>query len=208
MELIWENMELFWDAGEGLSLAALLYGAYLALMETKPFLNLFGKKSAAPLPLIPKDLRLIDSFAKHGSNNHLLSGNGAIDTQHQGLFNDINHLRTAILSGQSVDEVGATIDTLIRDVGQHFQDEEAMLEAANYPGTARHAARHRELVKSASTLIGQFRASTLGIGELFKFLAHDILTTHTLGADREFFLIWKAGAEECWSHSAMGRTND
>jgi hemerythrin-like metal-binding protein len=143
-------------------------------------------KSAAPLSLSPKDLRLIDRLGRYGPDGHFLSGNGVMDTQHQRLSDYANDLRTTILSGRPADEVNAIIDAFIRDVVQHFQDEEAILAAANYPGTAKHAAQHRELANSAATLVGQFRAGALGIGELFRFLAHDVLAKHMVGADREF----------------------
>jgi len=83
--------------------------------------------------------------------------------------------------------VGEIVDTLIRDVVQHFRDEEAIIAAAGYPGVAEHAAIHRKLANYAVTLAGQFHAGTLGIGELFNFLAHDVIARHMLGADREFF---------------------
>ena len=187
-------LNLIWAVGEVLGIVGLLCGAYWVLMKTEPFLSLFGKKSAAPLPLSAKDLRLIERLARYGPDGHSLSGNAVMDTQHQGLFDDANVLRVAILSGRPVDEVGATIDTLIHDVVEHFQDEEAILAAADYPGTAKHAALHRELANNAATLVGRFRAGTLGIGELFQFLAHDIIAKHMLGADREFIPYLESGS--------------
>ena len=115
------------------------------------------------------------------------SGNEVIDCEHQGLFNDANELLAAILSGRPVDEVKALVDTLIRDAVKHFQDEEAILATAGYPGVAEHAAIHRELVENAVMLVDRLLAGTLGIGELFNFLAHDVVAKHMLGADREFF---------------------
>ena len=179
-------LDLIWAAAEVVSIVALLCGAYLVLMEIEPFSSLFGKKSAAPLPMSATDLRLIERLSGYGRDRHFLSGNGVMDTQHQGLFNDANALRVAILSGRPLDQVGAIIDTLIRDVIQHFRDEEAILAAADYSGTAKHAALHRELVNSTATLVGRFRAGTLGIGEVFQFLAHDVLAKHLIDADRDF----------------------
>jgi len=115
------------------------------------------------------------------------SGNEVIDLEHQSLFNDANELLTAILSGRPVDEVKILIDTLTRDVVKHFQDEEAILAAVGYPGVAEHAAIHRKLVEDAAILVDRFHAGTLGLGELFGFLAHNMVAKHMLGADREFF---------------------
>ena len=114
-------------------------------------------------------------------------GNSVIDNQHRSLFGDANNLLTAILNGHPTDEVAALIDVLIRDVVQHFKDEEALFKAAGYPGAAEHAAIHSRLVDSAIALVGRFHAGTLAIGEVFQFLAHDVVAQHMLGTDREFF---------------------
>ena len=114
-------------------------------------------------------------------------GNALIDEQHRGLFNDANNLLGAILSGRPKDEVAALIDRLISDVVKHFKDEEAIFTAAGYPGAKEHAAIHRRLVDDATNLVNRFQAGTLAIGELFQFLAHDVVARHMLGADREFF---------------------
>jgi hemerythrin-like metal-binding protein len=178
-------LDLIWFAGEVLSTFAFLGGAYLVLRETEPFVSLLGKNSAAPVPLSARDLRLIGRFGHHGPDGHSLSGNAVMDTQHQGLFDDANDLRATILSGGAVDEVGAILEAMIRDVVEHFRDEEAILAAADYSGTAQHVALHRELANNAATLAGRFRAGELGIGKLFWFLAHHVIAEHMLESDRE-----------------------
>lgn len=115
------------------------------------------------------------------------SGSTVIDDQHRGLFADANKLLNAILSGRPTDEVATLIDVLLRDVVQHFQEEEAIIMAAKFPGATAHAAIHRKLVDRAAVLVGRFNSGTLAIGELFQFLAHDVVARHMLGADREFF---------------------
>lgn len=120
----------------------------------------------------------------HGSYE---SGNEVIDREHRGLFNDANELLAAMLSGRPADEMKMLVDILTRDVVEHFQDEVEILVATGYPGVAAHAAMHRELVNSVVALVGRFHAGTLSLGELFNFLAHDVVAKHLLGADREFF---------------------
>lgn len=115
------------------------------------------------------------------------SGCRVIDDQHRGLFDHANRLLDAILSGRPRDEVARLIDLLIPDVVRHFEEEEAIVAAANYPGTAEHAAIHRQLVERATALVASFNAGTLAVGELFQFLAHEVIVRHMLGADREFF---------------------
>jgi diguanylate cyclase (GGDEF)-like protein/hemerythrin-like metal-binding protein len=114
-------------------------------------------------------------------------GQTLVDDQHRSLFGDANNMLTAILNRRPTDEIAALLDVLSRDVVQHFQDEEMIFTAAGFPGAAQHAAIHRELVASAVQLVSRFHTGTLAIGELFQFLAHDEISRHMLGADREFF---------------------
>lgn len=118
-------------------------------------------------------------------------GNTLIDDQHRGLFSDAHHLLKANLSGCSAEEVTALIDALIDDVVQHFQDEEAICTAAGYPGVKQHAAIHRALVEQALNLAKRFHAGHLAFGDLFHFLACELIVRHMLGDDREFFAYLK-----------------
>lgn len=114
-------------------------------------------------------------------------GNPVIDEQHRGLFADANLLLEAVLSGRPEAEVATLVNTLVRNLVQHFKDEEAIIRAAGYPRAAEHAAIHSLLVDKAVLLVKHFHDGTLAIGELFQFLAHDMVARHMLGVDREFF---------------------
>ena len=114
-------------------------------------------------------------------------GHDLVDDQHRALFADANNLLAAVLSARPINEIATLIDVLIGDVVQHFKDEEEIFTIAGFPGATTHAAIHRGLVDSATELVGRFNAGTLAIGELFQFLAHDVVARHMLGADREFF---------------------
>jgi diguanylate cyclase (GGDEF)-like protein/hemerythrin-like metal-binding protein len=127
------------------------------------------------------------------------SGNAVIDDQHKTLFDDANRLLAAILSSRPHDEVATLIDALINHVVQHFQDEEAIINATGFPGAQGHAAIHRTLVDKAAEVANRFHGGTLGVGEVFQFLAHDVVARHMLGADREFFPFLKAAGAEAIS---------
>lgn len=193
LDSIWlAGMDILFFFGQLLALAGLGYGAWRCFLEAGKHGNPLDWKSADfPIPI--KDLRAMEGLGRYGADDHSLSGHGVIDTQHQRLSDYANNLRATILSGRPVDEANTIIDAFIRDVVQHFQDEEAILAASDYPGTAKHAALHRELLNSAATLVGQFRAGASSIGELFRFLAHDVLAKHMVGADREFIPCLESG---------------
>ena len=114
-------------------------------------------------------------------------GHEMIDREHQALFGHANDLLVAMLSGRPPDEMGELVDAFIRAVVQHFHNEETIIAAVGYPGAASHADTHRELSTRAVSLTDRFRNGMLEAGELFQFMAHDVVTKHLLGADREFF---------------------
>jgi len=114
-------------------------------------------------------------------------GNPVIDEQHRGLFADANNLLGAVLSARPEAEVAEQVNTLVTDVVLHFKAEESIIRAAGYPGADAHAAIHSALVDKAVRLVKHFHEGTLSIGELFQFLACDVVARHMLGADREFF---------------------
>lgn len=115
------------------------------------------------------------------------SGNPVIDAQHQTLFSDANKLLSAVLGGRQTQEVAALVDGFIADIALHFQEEEVIITTAGYPGATEHAGLHRALVEKAFELAKHFRAGTLSLGELFEYLAHEVVARHILVADREFF---------------------
>jgi hemerythrin-like metal-binding protein len=122
----------------------------------------------------------------YSADAHSLSGSGVIDAQHESLSDHANNLRARLLFERPVDEVNAIIDAFLRDLVRHFQDEEVILAASNYPGTAKHSALHRELLNSADRHVKQFRADASTIGKLFQFLTDDVLAKHMRDADQAF----------------------
>ena len=54
-------------------------------------------------------------------------------------------------------------------------------------GAEDHARQHRQLLDKARTVTEHFRIGKLALGEVFEYLAHDLVARHLLIADREFF---------------------
>ncbi|MDD1622942.1 MAG: diguanylate cyclase [Methylococcaceae bacterium] len=127
------------------------------------------------------------SFVKLSWHAGYECGHALIDDQHRALFRDANDLLAAILSECPKDRVTAKIDELLRDIVQHFHDEEAVFGEIGFPGATKHAAIHRRLADSANVLVNRFREGRLAIGELFQFIVHELIAEHMLKEDREFF---------------------
>ncbi|MBU0485541.1 MAG: diguanylate cyclase [Proteobacteria bacterium] len=122
-------------------------------------------------------------------------GNQLIDSQHQSLFHLINELLEAIISARPTPEISELISQLINDVGQHFKDEEIILKAVNFPDLDRHAAKHAHLLKKGIELSQKFKAATLQVGEVFQFLANDVVMIHMIKADQEHFPFIKKASQ-------------
>ncbi len=114
-------------------------------------------------------------------------GNDLVDHGHRQLFADANDLLSAILSKQSAEQVDAIVETLISDVLAHFSAEESAFQAAGYPDAALHISQHQVLIGEAQRLLGGYRCNQRGVGDVFEFLACEVITRHMLGADRLFF---------------------
>jgi diguanylate cyclase (GGDEF)-like protein/hemerythrin-like metal-binding protein len=115
------------------------------------------------------------------------SGNPLIDAQHQSLFHISNELLDAILSGSSTPDISPIVIQLLADVTQHFHDEEMILENSGFPGMQQHIDEHNKLLFKGLELSHKFNDKTLSVGDVFQFLAYDIVLIHMLGADREYF---------------------
>lgn len=124
-------------------------------------------------------------------------GNQLIDSQHQALFHLANELLEAVLSARPATEIAAIMTRLLADISQHFDDEEEILAAAGFPGMSQHVAEHARLLAKGSNMAEEFRAATLNVGDLFQFLASEVILHHMLEADRDFFpFINEAGATD------------
>lgn len=108
-----------------------------------------------------------------------------IDSQHRRLFDDANKLLAAILAGRPADELLTEVDVLTRDVVEHFADEEKFLITNDIPGAQGHATKHQYLVAKLVDLRNRFSSGEHGIGELFQFVADELITGHVLGDDKD-----------------------
>lgn len=114
-------------------------------------------------------------------------GHQLIDAQHESLFQVANELLEAVLAARPVTEISLIITRLLDDVSQHFQDEEKILATVSYPGLRQHAVEHANLLAQGRKLAQDFQEGSLTVGEVFQFLANEVVRQHMLGADREFF---------------------
>jgi hemerythrin len=114
-----------------------------------------------------------------------LTGNPAVDRQHQRLFELVNELHHGIISGHGRETMGPTLKALAGYTLEHFATEEGFMRSAGYAHYARHKAKHDQLAAQVKDLMAQYDAGSLALpGTLSKFLA-DWLTHHIKEEDME-----------------------
>ncbi|MDO8948568.1 MAG: diguanylate cyclase [Desulfocapsaceae bacterium] len=124
-------------------------------------------------------------------------GNQRIDSQHQSLFHLSNELLAAVHSARPYTEICAIITRLLDEIIQHFHDEELILETINFPGLNQHVSEHAKLLARGLKLSQEYKASKLTVGDVFQFLASEVIMLHMFETDRDYFpFITEAGTAD------------
>jgi hemerythrin len=109
-----------------------------------------------------------------------------IDTQHKGLFDSLNDLHAAMMTGHGQGLTGPVLKKLVKYTQEHFSAEESMLAAAKYPQLTEHQAKHRDFTKQVGEFVSRFeRGETSLSRDLLTFL-RNWLTAHIQGEDSKY----------------------
>jgi len=112
------------------------------------------------------------------------TGNGAIDQQHQRLFEMVNGLHEGIVNGSGKEIMGPTLKKLAAYTLEHFRTEEGFMTSKKYPGYDVHHKKHDDLVKQVQELIASYDAGKMVLPlTLSRFLA-DWITHHIAEEDK------------------------
>ena len=110
----------------------------------------------------------------------------SIDSQHTVLFDTLNDLHGAMMTGQASTLTGPILKKLITYTREHCTAEEAMLTKTNYPGLAEHKIKHRDLIKQVEDYSARFDRGEITLNlHLLNFL-RDWLTNHIQKVDHEY----------------------
>lgn len=113
-------------------------------------------------------------------------GHAGIDAQHRKLFALSNALLNAILEKKPKLDVELHLDELIHDMAKHFKSEETLLKRMSHPVLDEHSEHHRSLLASCKTMAARFHQDEIKAGELFQFVAFEVVSGHILKEDSNF----------------------
>ncbi len=113
-----------------------------------------------------------------------------IDEQHKKLFDLINQLGNAMITGKGRDIISKLLKELKDYTVYHFTDEEKLMEDNGYPELLSHKDIHKNFVNKIKDFEKKNEEGNLSLSvDLFNFLK-DWLKGHILGTDmkyKEFF---------------------
>jgi diguanylate cyclase (GGDEF)-like protein/hemerythrin-like metal-binding protein/PAS domain S-box-containing protein len=115
------------------------------------------------------------------------SGQESIDWEHEELMQLANRLLAASSTEGAEGEVSSLIGELLADIHTHFEHEEELLRAVQYPRFEAHREVHRRLLLKADGMVRRREQGEDATGDLLGFVIHDMVARHILREDREFF---------------------
>lgn len=117
-------------------------------------------------------------------NSSYLVGHKLVDFDHMTLVNITNELFHRVDKKFSDEEIAQTITCLIDYVERHFEREEALFMASDYPDVEKHLTMHKDITKTVKDIAKVYSADpkAINIDEVLVFLKK-WLTNHIMKAD-------------------------
>ena len=119
-------------------------------------------------------------------NQQMSVGMAKIDKEHQGLFDIINQLHTAMLAGRGNETLRPVLANLAQYTKFHFGHEEELLRMHGYPGLADHLKLHEIFRAKVGELDMQVKAGTVALSVSTLEFLRDWLSKHILGIDMQY----------------------
>jgi hemerythrin len=113
-------------------------------------------------------------------------GMAQIDKEHQGLFDIINQLHTAMLGGRGNEALRPVLAHLVEYTKFHFGHEVELLRMHGYPGLADHLKLHEMFRAKVGELDAQVKAGTLALSVSVLDFLRDWLVNHIVGTDMQY----------------------
>jgi hemerythrin len=105
-------------------------------------------------------------------------GVASIDDEHRELFDAVRNLESAIVRNAEAAETGPLLLKLAEATARHFQDEEAIMRKAKYPGMALHVANHERLVEKIDAFAVRHSRGGAPLNQHALNFLHDWLLHH------------------------------
>ena len=115
-----------------------------------------------------------------------LSGIEMIDRDHELLMSICNELFETQNRLGAHDQIEALLKRLLNHLEQHFKSEEDFHRGAGYHKAQSHQEEHRDLLIKTRSLMGKHKNGILSFGDLYKFIALEVVKEHLEIQDKDF----------------------
>ena len=115
-----------------------------------------------------------------------VTGNPQVDGQHQQIFEIVNALHDAVITRKNLYILQELLGYLANHTIEHFQTEESLMMAVDYPDYDRHKLTHDHLLAKIDNLLLKFRDRDTRVitTEITQFLV-EWLAHHIKGEDQK-----------------------
>lgn len=115
------------------------------------------------------------------------SGDETIDAQHLALNETANLIMEGSLAGWPQARILPLLDSLLKEVHEHFAFEEGIMEEVGYPDTELHVGIHKRLLSKALRLKRAYMNGTVKAMAFFSFIVDDVMLGHLQNVDTKYF---------------------
>jgi hemerythrin len=109
-----------------------------------------------------------------------------LDSQHINLFDLLNELHERMKSGTDVGNTGPLLRRLLDYTRFHFTAEEKVMQAAHFPGFAKHREQHDAMTQRVTEFLVLYESGHKVLNVDLLFFLRDWLHNHILREDREY----------------------
>lgn len=130
-------------------------------------------------------------------------GEPEIDLEHRNILARGMAIVNAATAHDEAESVERDVHALVKEIEEHFTDEESLLDAWGYPDLPAHREEHRRLTEECRTLEEGYREGTVRPTDFFQFVLNEVALKHMDEEDRKFFPFIRELMSEGKSREAM-----
>lgn len=115
------------------------------------------------------------------------SGEPEIDMEHRNILARAMSIVNDATAHDRAESVERDVHALVKEIKEHFTDEESLLDAWGYPDLPAHREEHRRLEEECLALEEGYREGTVRPTDFFQFILNEVALKHMEEEDRKFF---------------------
>jgi len=109
-----------------------------------------------------------------------------LDEQHRRLFNTVNELNRALVSGEGSAVLDPVLARLVEYATEHFDLEETLMEQHRFPGLSTHRTQHKMFREKVGKLLEEHKNGRTGVPVSLMLFLQAWLKQHVMKTDKQY----------------------